>query len=64
MKRVPPPNLTPFLMLACGGAVLDLTSKWLVFNRVGQPPAKLPEMDDELVTEEDASESKKKPERP
>ena len=41
MKRVPPANLTLFLMLACGGAVLDLTSKWLVFTKVGQPPAKL-----------------------
>lgn len=41
MKRVPPANLTLFLALAGGGAVLDLTSKWLVLTKVGQPPAKL-----------------------
>ena len=41
MKRVPPANLTLFMVLAGGGAVLDLISKWLVFTKVGQPPAKL-----------------------
>ena len=39
MKRVPRANLTLFLVLAGGGAVLDLTSKWLVFTKVGPPGA-------------------------
>lgn len=42
MKQVPPANLKLFMMLAGGGAVLDLTSKWLVFTKVGIPQPGLP----------------------
>ena len=37
MKQVRPANLTLFMMLAGGGAVLDLLSKWMVFTKVGIP---------------------------
>lgn len=42
MKKMPPANLTLFMVLAGGGAVLDLMSKWLVFARVGTPQDGLP----------------------
>jgi signal peptidase II len=39
---VPPKNLTLFIVLAGGGAVLDLASKSLVFKSVGIPQDGLP----------------------
>lgn len=42
MKQEPQANLRLFLSLAGGGALLDLTSKWLVFTKVGIPQEGLP----------------------
>ena len=37
MSRRLPANFTLFAVLAGGGAILDLTSKWIVFSTVGVP---------------------------